>query len=102
MPNFVLDSAKVSNRPLYVSGTSIKSQETKRHAKLCIRFCKSIKPPIVCFRWAYSSDRKQVQKKLNCRVWFHFTKEYSISFEDVWPERMIFDSLVEKAGAIAL
>ena len=104
----------------YWTGATIKSQEINRHAKLCIKFWKSAKPPIFFYKM---SDRvhsivnplcvfdhlvsdhhilvleNRFRKKLRCRVWFHFTTENSISFEDVWPEGIIFDSLVENAGA---
>ena len=107
----------------YWTGATIKSQEINHHAKLCIKFCKSAKPPIFFYKMSDTvhsivnplcvfdhlvSDHhilvieKRFRKKLRCRVWFHFTTENSISFEDVWPEGIIFDSLVEKAGAVAL
>ena len=97
--------------------------KVNRHAKLCIKFCKSAKLPIFFYKMndtvhsivnplcvfdhLVSDDHilvieNRFRKKLRCRVWFHFTTENSISFEDVWPEGIIFDSLVEKAGAVAL
>ena len=114
---------RLLNILLYWIGATIKSQEINRHAKLCIKFCKSAKLPIFFYKMSNTvhsivnplcvfdhlvSDHhilvieNRFRKKLRCRVWFHFTTENSISFEDVWPEGIIFDSLVEKAGAVAL
>jgi len=107
----------------YWTGATIKSQKINHHAKLCIKFCNSAKPPIFFYKMSDTVHsivnplcvfdhlvshhhilviENRFRKKLRCRVWFHFTTENYISFEDVWPEGIIFDSLVEKAGAVAL
>ena len=64
MTNFVLNSAKMSDR------------------------VHSIANPLCVFDHLVSHHHilvidNRFRKKLRCRVWFHFTKENSISFEDV-------------------
>ena len=107
----------------FIELVQLLSQEINRQAKLCIKLCKSTKPPIYCYKMSDTvhsivnplcvfdhlvSDHhilvieNRFRKKLRCRVWFHFTKENSIGFEDVWSEGINFDSLAESRGRSTL
>ena len=73
MPNFVLNSARVQNCPFsFIKWATI---------------CHSIVNPLCIFDHLVSDHHiliteNRFRKKLRCQVWFHFTKENTLSFED--------------------